>query len=274
MNKQDLYRTIATQLNKGETIFPTNVQLAMKLRKALEDPDCHVELAAKLISAEPVLAPRVVALANSVAYNPSGREITDVRTAISRIGFNPLRSMVMGLLTQQLAGSTSSATQAMSKQLWEHTAQVAALARALARHVTHVDPETALFAGIVREVGGFYLLACAERTPQLLEGGITEWTDAGEIEVSRAVLAKLAIPATVVDAIEGYWEGYLSMPPRTLSDTLLLADELASTPSPLRLPTTDDNRARLEIQIGEEQLSTILKESAEEISSLYDALHF
>lgn len=278
MSKLELYRSIATDLSSGEIVFPTSVQVALKLRKALEDPECHVELAAKLIAAEPMLATRVVAVANSVAYNRSGREITDVRTAVSRVGFSTLRSLVMGLLTRQLAAGSSESTKKLANQLWEHTAHVASLARALAKHVTKVDPETAMFAGIVHEIGGFYLLSCAEHKPELLEGDFSEWIEAGEIEVGRAVLQKLSVPATVTEAIEGFWDGYLAMPSVSLSDTLLLADELAPVPSPLRQinqpEVSGGLAAQIDMLVGEELLSTILKESEEEISTLISALHF
>ena len=46
---------------------------------------------------------------------------------------------------------------------------MAALAHVLSRRVSHVDAETAMFAGIVHEVGGFYLLSRAEEFPALLE---------------------------------------------------------------------------------------------------------
>lgn len=278
MSKKELYQAIAADLSSGEIVFPTSVQVALKLRQALEDPDCHVELAAKLISAEPVLAARVVAVANSVAYNRSGREITDVRTAVSRVGFSTLRSLAMGLATRQLAAGSGGESRALANRLWEHTAHVASLARALARHVTHVDPETAMFAGIVHEIGGFYLLSRAESMPELLEGAFADWVEAGEIEVGRAVLKKLAVPNMVAEAIEGFWEGYLAMPPTSLSDTLLLAEELAPVASPLRQPDpaspADAVAAQIDMLIGEEELSEILRECSEEIQTLNAALHF
>jgi hypothetical protein len=64
----------------------------------------------------------------------------------------------------------------------------------------------------------------------------------------------------------------------TLADTLLLAEELASVASPLhRLDNkAPDSKttASIEMVIGEETLSLILKESAEEIVSLTRALQF
>ena len=279
MDKRETFKAIATQVAQGELAFPTGAQVALKVRQTLDDPDCHVDAAAKLIQAEPLLAARVIAIANSVVYNRSGQEITDVRVAVSRLGFSTVRSLAMALVTRQMAGkSTEPKHQELVNKLWEHTAHVASLAHAIARHVTHQDPEAALFAGIIHEIGGFYMLSRAGDFPSLLDGDFTDWLEQGEVEVGRAVLNKLSVPESVATAIEAYWDGFLAMPPVTLADTLLLAEELAPVPSPLHYLDDRDAgegmTASIEMVIGEETLTLILKESAEEVSSLTKALQF
>ena len=100
-----------------------HVQVALRVRKAIDDPDCHIDAAAKLVAAEPLLSARVVAMANSVAYNRAGREITDVRTAVVRMGFRTVRSLATALVTRQMAGGPASpGSQELAAKLWEHTA--------------------------------------------------------------------------------------------------------------------------------------------------------
>jgi hypothetical protein len=278
-DRKSIFETIASQVAQGELVFSTGAQLALKLRHALDDPDCHVNTAARLIQAEPLLAARVIAIANSVVYNRSGREIVDVHVAVSLLGFKTIRSLAMALVTRQMAGKAKDpARQALVDKLWEHSAHVASLAHAIARHVTHQDPETALFAGIIHEIGGFYMLSRTDEFPALLEGDFTDWLEGGEVKVGRAVLGKLKVPASVIVDIETFWDGFLAMPPVTLADTLLLAEELSSVPSPLhrldnKAPESKQT-ASIEMVIGEETLTRILTEAAEEIASLTKALQF
>ena len=188
VDKAAIFDTLANQAAQGDLVFSTGAQLALKLRSALDDPDCHVNTAARLIQAEPLLSARVIAIANSVVYNRSGREIADVHIAVSLLGFKTIRSLAMALVTRQMAGkSKNPAASELVNKLWEHSAHVASLAHAIARHVTHQDPETALFAGIIHEIGGFYMLSRAEEFPDLLEGDFDEWVEGGEIKVGRAV---------------------------------------------------------------------------------------
>ncbi|MDP1525246.1 MAG: HDOD domain-containing protein [Rhodocyclaceae bacterium] len=275
MNRTDLYQQIAAEAERGELVFPTSAEVGLRIKRALDDPDASMDQAAKLIQAEPVLTARVVAMANSVSYNRSGREITDLKQAVSRLGFRTLKSLTMSVLTRQIAGSTTDPElKKMSQQLWEHTAHVSALCHVIARRVTHQDPETALLVGILHEVAGFYLIGRAQGKADLLAGDLPDWQGEGEMIVGRVLLKALGVPEAVSTAIEDFWEGYLAMPPTSLGDTLLLAEELAPVPSPLYWAPdgAEQGRPQLEIALDEETLSDIMAESAEDVQSLLAAL--
>jgi HD-like signal output (HDOD) protein len=276
MDRLDAFKSIAAQAGRGELTFPTNVNATLKLQRALNDPDCHAETAARLVQAEPLLAARTVAIANSVAYNRSGNEITNVRNAVQRVGFRTLNALAAAVIVRQLDSKIKDPVlRKMSDQLWQHSAHVAALSQVIAKRVAHVDPETALFAGIVHEVGGFYLLSRAEEFPGLLDGEPDEWIEHGEVEIGRGVLRKLDVPAPVMAAIEAAWEGMRALPPETLGDTLLLANDLSPVPSPLHTrpgATTRTSASTIDFVIGEGSLNSILEESAEEVQSLTSAL--
>jgi HD-like signal output (HDOD) protein len=277
---QAILTEIADSAARKELIFPTTTEMALKVQRILENPDCTIDDLAKLVRADPLLSARVVAVANSVIYNRSGRAITDVKNAVSRVGFNTLRVLAAAVVVRQMEGMARTPEhRQVAIRLWEHTAHVAALSQVIARRVTHVNPDTAFFAGIIHEVGGFYLISRAGDFPGLLEGedgSLLAWDEGGAAKVGRAVLARLGAPAAVVEAIEGMWEGYLAMPPQSLADTLLLADQLAPVESPLSQLAgngREGTEAHIDVALDDETLSSILEESAEEVKSLIDALH-
>ncbi|WP_338767964.1 HDOD domain-containing protein [Massilia sp. METH4] len=275
MDKFEAFNTIAAQAGRGELAFPASVEASIKLQQALVDPDCHVDLAARLIGADPLLAARTVAIANSVAFNRSGTPISSVRAAVQRLGVRTLQSLVAALIVRQLGGTLPPGARAMADRLWAHTAHVAALAQVIARRVTHVDPDTALFAGIVHEVGAFYALSRAEEFPGLFDGEPDTWIAHGEAAIGRGVLAALMVPEPVVRAVEAMWTGLRALPPETLGDTLLLADDLAPEPSPMHVPpgaTTVLAARTLDFAVGDGTLQAILDESRDEVRSLRIAL--
>jgi len=277
MDRTKALKTIADEAARGDLVFPTSARLALKVKQMLDNPRCHIDTASRLVQAEPLLAARTVALANSVAYNPAGHEITDVRSAVGRIGFDTVRMLATALVTRQMAGILERPEHhAIATQLWEHAAHVAALARVITRRVGHHDPETAMFAGIVHEVGSFYLLARAADFSDLPLLSPADWGGNGGSTVGLAVLNALGVPRSVMEAIEHYWRGQLALPPQTLGDILLLADDLAPVESPLHpLRTSAGAPSTLvETVIGAETLRTILLDSTDEVEALVSALHF
>ncbi|WP_229464382.1 HDOD domain-containing protein [Massilia sp. 9I] len=236
MNKLEAFGYIAAQAARGDITFPTSVNAVLRLQLALDDPDCHVDEAIRLVLSEPQLAARTVALANTAAYGSGagGAQVNNVRAAVLRIGYRRLRGLVAALMVRQFGHRIADPLlRARAEQLWTHSVQVAALAQALARHVTKVDPDTALFAGIVHEVGGFYLLSRADEFPGLLEDDTENWGVLVEDVASVEIMRKLAIPADVADAVCGLRDAVLSQEPQSLLDTLVLANRYAMVASPL-----------------------------------------
>lgn len=276
MDVQKALEAIAADAARGDMVFPTHAEIAMRVRRALDDPDCSVGELSQLISAEPILSARVVGIANSVAYNRSGRESSDVNSAVSRLGFKTLRVMVTAMVVRQMEGmSQLPEHRTLAVRLWEHTAHVAALARVIAQRVSHQDADAAFFAGIVHEVGGFYLISRASAFPGLFQGDLSQWHNGGEAEIGRAVMRVLGVPENILTAVETLWDGFLAIPPETLGDTLLLADRLSPVESPLG-PLAGVNHkgmdADIDIAIDDETLVGILRDSAEEVASLIAAL--
>jgi HD-like signal output (HDOD) protein len=279
VNVQEILAQLAANANAGEVIFPTTAEMALKIQRVLDDPDCSADQLARLVQADPLLAARVVAIANSVIYNRSGQTVADIKSAVSRLGFKTLRVLAASVVVRQMEGMARTPEhRQMAIQLWERTAHVAALSNVIARRVTHQDPDTAFFAGIVHEVGGFYLIARAKDFPGLLEGeegSLIAWDEGGAAEVGRAVLKRLGVPVAVMEAMEGFWDGYLSIPPKSLGDTLLLASQLAPVESPLAKLTGDareGTKVQIDIAFDQATLNSILQESEEEVASLIGAL--
>lgn len=279
MNVQEILAQLAVSANTGEVIFPTTAEIALKVQRALDSPDSSTEQLARLVQADPLMAARVVAIANSVVYNRAGKTVADVKSAVSRLGFKTLRVLAASVVVRQMEGMAKTpAHRQMAMQLWEHTAHVAALANVIARRVTRQDPDTAFFAGIVHEVGGFYLISRASGFPGLLDGAdgsLGAWDEGGAAAVGRAVLQRLGVPAAVMEAVEGLWDGYMAIPPTSLSDTLLLASQLAPVESPLARLTGNAREGtgiNIDVSLDQETLSSILEESAAEVGSLIGAL--
>ncbi|HEX6733230.1 MAG TPA: HDOD domain-containing protein [Azonexus sp.] len=279
MDSKEALRQLAWTAEHGELIFSTHAQVALQVRMALDNSEIHLEKAAHLVHAEPMLAAKVVGLANSVTYNRSGRPISDVRSAVIRLGLPLVRALSTALIMCQFATEQSAEQASLSARLWEHSSHVAALCHVLARRVCQQNPETAMFAGIVHEVGGFYLISRATDYPGLLGDGFEEaWHSGGEAQIGQAVLRGLAVPEDIAGAVRAQWAGQFAIPPVNLADTLYLANCLTPIANPLHPPSAEMERSAmlaLSTQVlADRTLAEILEESGEELNSLVASLSF
>jgi HD-like signal output (HDOD) protein len=264
---------VVTEIEQGEVSFPTHADVAFRVRLALDDPDIPLAKAAQVIVAEPLLAARVVAVANSVAFNRSGIPVADVRGAVARLGLKFVRGLATAVVMRQMAGSIKSpAYQSLAIRLWEHAVHVAALAHLLAVRFG-LAPDVAMFAGIVHEVGGFYLISKTDVADNLLAEGSFVSVDT-ERRIGGAVLGALAVPAEVVEAIKVLWQGgEIRFPPRTLGDVLLVANRLTPIRSPLQGPESEGLDLPIDQEV-DDQLAEILERSSDELEAMTAALRY
>ena len=75
--------------------LPSPPHLYLSLTQALEhDDETNTADVSKLVSADPAIAAKVLQLSNSAFFN-SGRTISDLRTAVTRLGLSTLRDLVL-----------------------------------------------------------------------------------------------------------------------------------------------------------------------------------
>lgn len=233
---RQFFERMERELARGELNFPTCMELCLKVRRMVDDPDAGVEEIARLINCEPLLAAHVVRLANSAMYRSGGKPVCDVRAAVMRVGVAGVKPLALSLVAHQIAQGGDAQTRMLAVKLWRHTMEVAALAWAIAHEVPGVPPEQALYAGLVHRLGSFYLIARAHDFPELLaeDGELSDLIRYWSPRVSREVLVALGTPAAVADAVEDsdlYFEGW---PPRSLADVLYIATVSAETPDPFQ----------------------------------------
>lgn len=269
---------LSAELESGDIVFPTSIDVSLRIRQALENPDINLNEVARLVGAEPVLSAKALRLANSVAYNRSGNEITDVRTAVNRVGTEPIRMLTMSLIVRQMVDARADERlRVMTHDLWQHTIHVSALSYVIARRLSRLNADAAMFAGVVHEIGQFYLLARASAFPALLqrEEELSGLMFSFSRSVGRAVLESLKVPSQIIDAVDDPSITGAVVPPRSLADVLFLAESMAAFPNPFCSATAEHDAAIAEAvtaDIDNETLDAVVAESQEEIDSIIATL--
>jgi HD-like signal output (HDOD) protein len=152
-----LLQDIAAELS-GETTFPTCFDLVIRLRKALQDQSQTIDQIATIISTEPLIPLRLIHLANSALYS-RGQEVKDVKAAINRLGLQHVRTTAMAIAMEQLIRSREMAIfEEVTLKIWNHSLSTACAAYVIAKRMTKFNADEAMLAGLVHDLGAFFLL--------------------------------------------------------------------------------------------------------------------
>lgn len=241
--------SIERELERGELSFPTVLDLSRRIRKMVDDPNSSISDIAGLVRIEPVLSARVVRMANSVVFNPSGHNTATVNDAIQRIGLANVRATALAVAINQLSQDQRSKTmQTMAREVWRHSVDVAAWAYAVSRHLKVGNPETALLAGMMVDIGQLFLIARVGKYPLVAAdaAGFEAMSEFWSAALTRAVLESMGLPADVLDALD-FSDPYAGgWPPRTMNDALYVAGMAAEMNRPAGASVSGYRRRRFE----------------------------
>lgn len=166
--------------------LPTAPNQYLALTRLLRDPDVSAARIAALIGEDPALAAQVLRMTNS-AYYSAGREITDLRTAVTRLGQSALRQLVLASEVF-FTGSHS----AEAKGMRERALRISRLASEL---LAGPSSELAATAGLLAEVG----LLLPQQAHVDESGTVTPHNIAGAY-----LLGLWGLPAPIVEAVAFY----------------------------------------------------------------------
>lgn len=268
-------QTLGYELNSGKLKLPAFPDVALKVKEALDAPDVSAEQVAKVVSAEPVLSARLLRVANSAAMNRAGIEISDIRTAITRLGFDMVHNTAVSIAMEQLAlSNVDKRLRPWMQALWHDSINVAALSFVIAKKQTSLNPDEAMLAGLLHNIGKIYIVTrIEEKFPELFE-------DAGTLEqimqqwhtgVGSTILGAWNFSESLTKAIEEHDDtGREHFGPPDLADVIMVANLYSDLDKPGQDWTEISAIKRLDLTpLTAKQ---VLNESMEEVQSIKQAL--
>jgi HD-like signal output (HDOD) protein len=194
---------LAAEVSSGTVDLPCFPNIVMRIRNALADPKNTPEQTIKIVGAEPRLAARLLQTANSAAFNPSGKPLTELRTAITRLGHQLVQSAAMAFAVQHLKDEASlrSIAEPLS-ELWKESISVAAICQVVARH-TKVTPDQAFLTGLLHGIGRLYIMvrAVGKANEFSREEPFLEMISGWQASIGKAVLENWGFAEQMCEAV-------------------------------------------------------------------------
>jgi HD-like signal output (HDOD) protein len=274
----DFVRTLAAELSGGNLDLPSFPEIAIRVRRVLSDPKTSVEQVVRVVGSEPALAARLLRIANSASLNRSGRAVTDLRTAINRIGYNMVRSASMSFSMAQIRKSNKLAgLEHHLNDLWQRSTVVAAFSYVLARNYTKVNPDEAMLTGMMHGIGKLYVLTRVIDHPELfashtmLNQIISEW----HTSIGKAILENWNFSESMAQAVgdQADFNRNEDGPP-DLTDVVAVAIIMAAhveDSSGLEAALSDLGAVK-RLGLDEAKTQAVMSESAAEVTALSQAL--
>ena len=152
----------------GGLDLPTLPKVAKAIQEAMKDPNITSAKLARIVQMDLAVTGGLIRLANSVMYRGT-HAIPDVRNAIIRLGMDVTRSTVVSLSMRQLFRAKSPLMKHHMKAAWNRSVHVSALSYVIAKHSQKLNPEHAMLAGLIHDVGVIPILDYASREVQVDE---------------------------------------------------------------------------------------------------------
>ncbi|WP_269519300.1 HDOD domain-containing protein [Alteromonas sp. BMJM2] len=173
MSTQNALSTILVEkINNDTLVLPTLPAIALKVRKAADDPDINLNAMADVIGQDPSLGARMIKIANS-AYMGRSVKVTSIGQAVTRIGLRQIKNISTALAMEQLFVSKNDIVTRYLQKEWVRTVDIVANSMAVLQlyiartKKREMSLDTMTLAALVHNIGVLPVLTEAERHPEV-----------------------------------------------------------------------------------------------------------
>lgn len=215
-----ILQMLEVKMKANQLVLPSMPDVFLQVKKIVDDPNSNIGNIATVITRDPVLTARILKVVNN-AMNRGNHEITNLQLAVSRMGLQLVQTLVTSHAITQMFNQPKGILKPFFNQLQEHSTEVSAHAYAIAASYSKINPDDALLAGLVHNIGYLPMAKCIETIPEVAEDPTLLIEVMGKVhtQVGEMILKSWSFPQHIIDAAIHYVEQF-----RTGGATLDLAD--------------------------------------------------
>jgi HD-like signal output (HDOD) protein len=163
-----LLTILVEKINNDTLVLPTLPAVALKVRRAADNPDINLSAMADVVSQDPSLSARMVKISNS-AYLGRTVKVTSIQQAVTRIGLRQIKNIATALAMEQLFVSKNEIVKEYMSRIWANTIEIVASSMAVLQvHVKQtknraLNLDSMMLAALVHNIGVLPILTEAER---------------------------------------------------------------------------------------------------------------
>lgn len=188
---EDIEASFLADLETNNIELPSFPDVAIRIRHLLDDPNVTAKDIADALASDPAITVKLLKTCNSALYRTAS-EITSCQDAVVRLGFETTRRLVNIFAMKELFSSKNQALQEKMSALWSDSREVATIAYVLADITPRMNPELAMLAGLIQNIGTVPILEYLERYPHFMkiEYKVDEIVNSLKARIGHSLLAK------------------------------------------------------------------------------------
>lgn len=153
---------LAMAIERHELELPAMPAWAAKVQRMLDDFNVTAAQIVNAVSGDPAFVALLIRSANSAVYTGKPR-VDNVSAAVTRLGYKMLRNLIVASAMARLSVFEKPALRKYLDEYWSHSREVAAICHVLARSQKHLNPDQAMLAGLVHDIGRLPLFLYVEK---------------------------------------------------------------------------------------------------------------
>lgn len=155
---KEFVKQLEDDLRSDRLKLPTLPTIAIEALMVINDCNSTANDLVKVIAKDTSLTARLIRYANSPLYYGRSYRITSIKSAITTIGLQKVKNAVYSVSMYEVFRTSNTSIQRRMDELWAHSVKVGAYAATQARSHPDFDPDEALVAGLIHDIGKIPLL--------------------------------------------------------------------------------------------------------------------
>ncbi|MDO9048144.1 MAG: HDOD domain-containing protein [Methylobacter sp.] len=159
----DCYR----HMQSDDLVLPTIPDVAFKIRRAINDDKSSISSIARIVQIDPSITARLIQIANSPLYM-GRKKIESCPEALTRLGLKTAQDIITAFAMKSVFNAKSPVIRKKMAELWTHSSYIASISAVFAHKIPGFDPDRAMLAGLIHDIGIVPILTYADNHPDII----------------------------------------------------------------------------------------------------------
>ncbi len=194
----DCYR----YMQADKLVLPTIPDVSFKIRRAINDDKASSTSIARVVQIDPSITGRLIQISNSPLYR-GRKKIESCPEALTRLGLRAAQDIITAFAMKSIFKAKSPVIARKMAELWAHSSYVASISAVFAHRIPGFDPDRAMLAGLIHDVGIVPILTHADNHPDIIANpkDLAETVKQLRVDIGVQIVRRWDFPSDFEDVV-------------------------------------------------------------------------